>query len=151
MQETNKFQTKPHTASKCYNPKIWWLETTRYSFIFFNCIYYYFIVGPCWLSILNIAVCCYRLVAKSCLTLCNHMDCRPPGSSVHGISQARILEWVAISSSRSSSKSRDQTSISCIGRWILSYTLISYVLWIHWSQLGRSHLNYLMQLLSVLP
>ena len=96
--------------------------------LFFNCIYYYFIVGPCWLSILNIAVCCYRLVAKSCLTLCNHMDCRPPGSSVHGISQARILEWVAISSSRSSSKSRDQTSISCIGRWILSYTLISYVL-----------------------
>ena len=37
------------------------------------------------------------LVAQLCLTLCNPMDCSPPGSSVHGISQARILEWVAIS------------------------------------------------------
>ena len=40
------------------------------------------------------------------------MDCSPPGSSVHGISQARILEWVAISSSRGSSQPRDQTCIS---------------------------------------
>ena len=38
------------------------------------------------------------LVAKSCLTLCNLVDCHPPGSSVHGIFQARILEWVAIPS-----------------------------------------------------
>ena len=37
------------------------------------------------------------LVAQLCLTLCNPMDCSPPGSSVHGIFQARILEWVAIS------------------------------------------------------
>ena len=42
-----------------------------------------------------------------CLTLCNPMDCSPLGSSVHGIFQARILEWVAISSSRGSSPSRD--------------------------------------------
>ena len=40
------------------------------------------------------------LVAKSCLTLCNPVDCSPPGSSVHGISLVRILEWVATSSSR---------------------------------------------------
>ena len=40
------------------------------------------------------------LVTKSCLTLCDPMDCSSPGSSVHGISQARIVEWVAISSSR---------------------------------------------------
>ena len=39
-------------------------------------------------------------VAQSCLTLCDHMDCRLPGSSVHGIFQARILEWVAIAFSR---------------------------------------------------
>ena len=45
------------------------------------------------------------LVAKSCLTLFDPMDCSPPGSSVHGISQARILEWVAISFSRSSQSS----------------------------------------------
>ena len=57
-----------------------------------------------------------------CPTLCDPMDCSPPGSSVHGILQARILEWVAILSSRWSSPSRDQTCISwisCIGRQIL--------------------------------
>ena len=47
------------------------------------------------------------------------MDCSLPGSSVHGISQARILEWVAISFSRGSSQPKDWTWISCIGRWIL--------------------------------
>ena len=40
------------------------------------------------------------LVAQSCLTLCDPMDCSPPGSSVHGILQARRLEWVAMPSSR---------------------------------------------------
>ena len=47
------------------------------------------------------------LVAQSCLTLWDPMDCSPPGSSVHGILQARILEWVAMLSSRGSSSSRD--------------------------------------------
>ena len=47
------------------------------------------------------------------------MDCSPPGSSVHVISQARILKWVAISSSRGSSWPRDRTLVSCICRWIL--------------------------------
>ena len=46
---------------------------------------------------------CECLVTKLCLTLCGPMDCSPPGSSVHGISQARILEWVAFSYSRGSS------------------------------------------------
>ena len=49
---------------------------------------------------------------QSCLTLCNPMDCSPPGSSVHGILQARILEWVAIPSSTGSSQLRDQTLVS---------------------------------------
>ena len=53
------------------------------------------------------------LCAQS-LNLCNPVDCSPPGSSVHGIFQARILEWVAISSSRGSSQPRDQTWVSCI-------------------------------------
>ena len=44
---------------------------------------------------------------QSCLTLCDHMDCSPPGSSVHGILQARIPEWIAMPSSR------DQTPVSC--------------------------------------
>ena len=61
----------------------------------------------------------YCLVTQSCLTLCNPVDCIPPGSSLHGISQARILEWVAISSSRGPSRSRAQTQVSCIGRQIL--------------------------------
>ena len=56
--------------------------------------------------------CC--LAAKSYLTLCDPMDCSPPSSSVHGIFQARILVWVAISSSRGSSWLRDQTLISCV-------------------------------------
>ena len=50
------------------------------------------------------------LVAQSCLTLCDPVDCSPPGSSAHGIPQARILEWVAISSYRRSSQLRDQTT-----------------------------------------
>ena len=50
---------------------------------------------------------------------CDPMDCSPPGSSVQGISQARTLEWVAISSSRGSSWPRDGTSVSCIGSWVL--------------------------------
>ena len=59
------------------------------------------------------------LVTQSCPTLCNSMDCSPPGSSVHGILQARILEWAAILFSRRSSPPRDQTPVSCIGRQIL--------------------------------
>ena len=47
------------------------------------------------------------------------MDCSPPGSSVHGISQARISEWVAIPFCRGSCQPRDRTYVSCIGRWIL--------------------------------
>ena len=53
-------------------------------------------------------------VTQSCLTLCNSMDCNPPGSSIYGILQARILEWVAISFSRGSSQPRDQTQVSHI-------------------------------------
>ena len=59
---------------------------------------------------------------QSCLTLCDPMDHRLPGSSVHGTLQAWILEWVVMSSSRGSSWPRDWTSISyisCIGRWVL--------------------------------
>ena len=57
--------------------------------------------------------------AQSCLTLCDSMNCILLGSSVHGIFQAGILEWVDISFSRGSSQPRDQTCASCIGRQIL--------------------------------
>ena len=53
-------------------------------------------------------------VAQSCPTLCNPMDCSLPGFSIHGIFQARILEWVTISSSRGSSRPRDWTQVSHI-------------------------------------
>ena len=52
------------------------------------------------------------VVAKSCLILLDPTDCSPPGSSVHGVFQARILEWVAMPSSRGSFQPRDQTYIS---------------------------------------
>ena len=62
------------------------------------------------------------LVAQSCLTLCSPVDCSLPGSSIHGISQARILEWVAMPSSRGSSRPRDQTQVSCIaGRFFTDW------------------------------
>ena len=59
--------------------------------------------------------CCCCLVAQSCLTLVTNdpMDCSP-GSSDHGIFQARILEWVVISFSRGSSPPRDETCVSCL-------------------------------------
>ena len=56
-------------------------------------------------------------VAQSCPTLCDPMDCGLPGSSVHGIFQERVLEWVAISFSRRSSRPRDRTQVSrTVGR-----------------------------------
>ena len=57
---------------------------------------------------------CKSKVTQSYLTLCDPMDCSLPGSSVHRIFQARVLEWVAISFSRRSSWPRDRTQVSCI-------------------------------------
>ena len=70
---------------------------------------------PCGFHSLAVVV----LVTESCPTLCDPMDCSPPGSSVHGVSQARILVWVAISFSVGSSRPKDQALISCSGRQIL--------------------------------
>ena len=53
-------------------------------------------------------------VSQLCLTLCGPMDCSLPGSPVHGIFQARVLEWAAISFSRGSSRPRDRTWVSRI-------------------------------------
>ena len=65
--------------------------------------------------------------AQSRLTLCDPTDCSPPRSSVHGTSQARILEWVAISSSRGSSQTKHRNCISCIagGLYLLSHQEIT--------------------------
>ena len=67
-------------------------------------------------------VLCYAKSLQSCPALCDPMDCSPRGSSVHGILRARILEWVAIPSSKGSSLPGDQTHISyisCIGSRVL--------------------------------
>ena len=70
-----------------------------------------------------VCVCVHvRKSLQSCPTLCDPMDHSQPGSSVHGIFQGRILEWVAMPSSKRSSQPRDQTFISyitCIGRQVL--------------------------------
>ena len=64
------------------------------------------------------------LVAKLCLTLCDPMDGSLPGSSVHGILQARILKWVAMPFSRGSSRPRDWTWVSCIaGRFFTDWAM----------------------------
>ena len=62
-------------------------------------------------------------VAQLCPTLCDPMDCSHPGFSIHGILQARILEWIAIPFSRRTSQSRGRTLVSCItGRFFIVCT-----------------------------
>ena len=83
--------------------------------------------------------------AQSCPALCDPMDCSPPGPSVHGIFQVRILEWVAISSSRRSSWLRDRTCISyfCIG-WFLypwaTWEVLGLSLLVQWCNCGHGSL-----------
>ncbi|CAN0162690.1 unnamed protein product [Rangifer tarandus platyrhynchus] len=72
-------------------------------------------------------------VAQSCPALCDPTDCSPSISSVHGILQAKILEWVAISSSRGSSPPRDRTCISCVS------CISRYILY-HWEAQAQSFL-----------
>ena len=76
---------------------------------------------------------CVCLVTLLCPILCDIMDCSLPGSSVHRIFQAWILEWVAMPFSRGSSWPRDQTHISCIGRWMLY----------HWATRETQSVNYM--------
>ena len=74
------------------------------------------------LSCMKVHICVrVRTQSFSCVTLCNPLNLDPPGSSIHGVFQARTLEWVAISSSRGSSRPKDGTHISCIHRWILHH------------------------------
>ena len=65
-----------------------------------------------------------------CPTLCDPMDCSPPGSSVHEVLQARILEWVPMPSSRESSRPRDETCVSyipCTGRQVFFFLLFCFL------------------------
>ena len=69
--------------------------------------------GDSWQCLETVCACMLAKSLQSCSTLCHPINCRPPGSSVRGILQARILEWVLMPSSRGSSYPRDQTHISC--------------------------------------
>ena len=85
-----------------------------------HCFLGYSLFSVCYIGqeFKEVLYCCSCLVAKSWLTLGDPVESIPPGSSVHGILQARILEWVAISFSRGSSGPRDQTCTSlCLLHW----------------------------------
>ena len=79
------------------------------------------------------------LVTQSCMTLCDPLDCSPPGSSVHEIIQARILEWVVMPSSRESSWPRNQTLISCVfciadgffTHWAVREAPVQYIIYLN--------------------
>ena len=78
--------------------------------------------GLLW-QLLGMQWCVCMLLPQSCPTLCDPTDCSPPGSSVHGILQARILDWVVIPFSSRSRWLRVQTHISCIfciGSWFFT-------------------------------
>ena len=84
-----------------------------YLFIFCFAYFWLFIYSQGYFLIIEVFI--------NYLTLCNPMDCILAGSSVHGILQARILKWVAISFSRGSSQPRDQTQVSCsVGRYFFT-------------------------------
>ena len=70
--------------------------------------------SSCLQSFPNIPLCVHPQLLSHVQFFCDPTDCSPAGTSVHGLSQARIPEWVAISFSRESSWPRDQTHISCI-------------------------------------
>ena len=75
-----------------------------------------------------VCVCAHtRSVSQQCLSLFNPIDCSPPGSSVHGIFQARIMEQFAISYSRGSSRPRDQTQVSCLLHWQVNSLPLSHL------------------------
>ena len=102
MSDLGKSKAELETLSKYFSPSF----VSTYVFIYHLStpvhVYPYIHVGTSFL-----------LVTQSCPTLCNLMDCNPPGSSVHGILQARILEWIAIPFFRGSSWPRDWTQVSC--------------------------------------
>ena len=109
-----------HTRAS--HPKYYWLLGSCNSSLCVLCI------ECCLTAALASTHCCYVLISKSCPTLCDCMDCSPPGSSIHGILQARILGWVAIPFSRGSSQPTDRTWVFCIaGIFNASNTSPSFV------------------------
>ena len=82
-------------------------------------------------------------VPQSRWTFCDPMDCSPPGSSVHGISQARILEWIAVSSSRGSSWASGWIHISCISCISRRILIIYLSIFSPWANIGSHTIHEL--------
>ena len=91
---------------------------------------------------------CYCLLLSHVLLFCDPMDCSPPGSSVHGIFQARRLEWVAISFCKASSQPRDRTPVnfyvSCMqGRFLTTgsqgHPVLCFSIKLSWEKVRESH------------
>ena len=74
---------------------------------------------------LHLSTLCVCVCMSNCVQLCNLMNCSLPGISIHGIFQARILEWVATSYSKGSSRPRDGTHVSCVSCIIISCRLFT--------------------------
>ena len=122
---------------KCYNESVYYNKFSGQISWTGTC----FLIHIVWYYFVALKV----LVAQLCLTLCDPMEGSPSGSSVHGIPQVRILECVAISFSRGSSRPRDWTWVSCIaGRfftiWATSIICLHCIVYpslflirIHWS------------------
>ena len=94
---------------RAWSPNHWTTRTFPVLFFFSSEQWICFRVCVCVCVCMCVCVCVCVLVAQLCPTLCDPMDYSPPGSSVQGLLQARILEWVAVPSSRGSSRPRDQT------------------------------------------
>ena len=105
------FETAIHFQKGCtILHKLYYKQYMKATFTFSVVTYLNFIF--------NLILCFLVLSLSHVQLFCNPEDCSPPGSSVHGIFQARIPEWVTISFSRWSSKTRDWLQIVCIGRWV---------------------------------
>ena len=139
--------------------KIWskdfWLQKGRQAIRYgldqgcYICLIFSMCICGQWWFICSHSCC---LVAKSCLTLCKPMDCSLPGSSVYGIFQARMLEWVAISFSTGSSWPRDQTHVSSLASGIFItkppgkpylLTWLPHILYCSLSQITKSNSYFL--------
>ena len=106
--QTNSGTKKGYICPRANLPPIWSLSPISYSQL---------LLTLSWISFQDFLLKSFPgmlcvLSLQLCSTVCNPMDCSQPSSSVHGICQARILDWVAISSSRGSSPSRDHRGIS---------------------------------------
>ena len=111
--------------------------------VFFFIAYCSYFIASNAPSFALVHACIHAKSLQSCPILCNAMDCSPPGSSVHGIPQTRIQDWVAISFSMGSSQARDQTCISCLGRQILYYWAPweAHLLCLPWAKMKWSHVT----------